>query len=140
MNNLTNMPMLQKNCSSIIPPSLPCGCNLTSQSHGEETSTSVNAAQSEISAFMYIVVVLSFYALSMVLLMIKYIKREREEAVYDNYFMEYVKRDSFNDKTKLQDRKQAKRNVLLKYLVGSNKRLAQNSSTKCEASDNVTNV
>lgn len=46
-------------------------------------------------ALYYITVVLAIYAVSIILLMIKYIRRERREAVYDNYYLEFVKRDQF---------------------------------------------
>ena len=96
-------------------PGEGCVCNGTD-------SVPINTEPpSDISAFLYIVVVLSFYGLSMVLLMVKYIKRERDDAVYDHYFLEYVKRDSFNAKTKLLDRRTAKQNILLKYIVGEQK-------------------
>lgn len=49
----------------------------------------------DLDAFFYIIVVLSFYAISLVLLMIKYIRREQEETSLDYYYSEYVKRTWF---------------------------------------------
>ena len=48
-------------------------------------------------ALLYITVVLFVYALGVVLLMVKYIRREKQEHVYDNYFVEFVKREQFRD-------------------------------------------
>lgn len=46
-------------------------------------------------ALLYIVVVLLFYAFSMVILMVKYIRREKEEAEMAHYYSEFVSRDRF---------------------------------------------
>ncbi|XP_021373492.1 uncharacterized protein LOC110463311 isoform X2 [Mizuhopecten yessoensis] len=51
----------------------------------------------DFDAFAYIFVVLSFYAVSMVLLMIKYIRREEEEVCLDYYYTEFVKREKFQN-------------------------------------------
>ncbi|KAK3089552.1 hypothetical protein FSP39_004547 [Pinctada imbricata] len=53
--------------------------------------------QTDFDAFLYIIVVLSFYATSMVLLMIKYIRREEEEISLDHYYTEFVEREHFHD-------------------------------------------
>ncbi|KAK7495071.1 hypothetical protein BaRGS_00013711 [Batillaria attramentaria] len=50
---------------------------------------------SDLDALFYIIVVLSFYAVSIVLLMITYIRREQEETSLDYYYTEYVKRTWF---------------------------------------------
>ncbi|KAK2176389.1 hypothetical protein NP493_664g01033 [Ridgeia piscesae] len=47
-------------------------------------------------AFFYIVVVLLFYAVSMLYLVVQYTRREREEAVLEHYYTEYVKREHFS--------------------------------------------
>ena len=39
-----------------------------------------------------------FYAFSIVVLMVKYIKREREGHKLENYYNEFVKRDWYKDK------------------------------------------
>ena len=52
-----------------------------------------------VDAFLYIVVVLSFYAFAMVVLMIKYIRRENQEAELSYYFTEFIKRDKFQSPT-----------------------------------------
>lgn len=49
-------------------------------------------------AWMYILFVLTFYAFSIVILMIKYIRREREGAKLEYYYNEFVKRDWYKDK------------------------------------------
>ena len=57
-------------------PSLDCNC---SNYHGDDHVIGTTAAptgQSELDAFLYIVVVLLVYAMIMMLLMVKYIKRE----------------------------------------------------------------
>lgn len=43
----------------------------------------------------YIITVLMFYAFSIIILMIKYIRRERQEAEFDNYYYEFVTREKF---------------------------------------------
>ena len=45
------------------------------------------------NAYLYILFVLMFYAFSIVVLMIKYIKREREGSKLEYYYSEFVKRD-----------------------------------------------
>ena len=50
---------------------------------------------SSYDALLYIVVVLSFYACSMVILMIKYVRREKEEAQMAQYYSEFVAREQF---------------------------------------------
>ena len=50
---------------------------------------------SSYDALLYIVVVLSFYACSMVILMIKYVRREKEEAQMAHYYSEFVAREQF---------------------------------------------
>lgn len=59
----------------------------------DDITTSSNAYSYD--ALLYIIVVLSFYAMSMVLLMIKYIRREEEEISLDFYYTEFVKREKF---------------------------------------------
>lgn len=49
-------------------------------------------------AYMYILFVLTFYAFSIVVLMVKYIRREREGAKLEFYYNEFVKRDWYKDK------------------------------------------
>ena len=43
----------------------------------------------------YIITVLMFYALSIIILMVKYIRRERQEAEIDSYYFEFVTREKF---------------------------------------------
>ncbi len=50
------------------------------------------------NAWMYILFVLMFYAFSIVVLMVKYIRREREGAKLEYYYNEFVKRDWYRDK------------------------------------------
>ncbi|KAK0068648.1 hypothetical protein Bpfe_001611 [Biomphalaria pfeifferi] len=67
----------------------PCGEALSSQ-----TPAAVKLPGS-LDALLYIVIVLMFYAFSIVVLMVKYIRREREEASLRNYYNEFVSRDKF---------------------------------------------
>jgi len=47
---------------------------------------------------MYILFVLTFYAFSIVVLMVKYIKHEREGSKLEYYYTEFVKREWYKDK------------------------------------------
>lgn len=47
-------------------------------------------------ALFYIITVLLFYACSIVILMVKYIRRERQEAEFSSYYHDYVLRDQFH--------------------------------------------
>ena len=53
---------------------------------------------------MYILFVLTFYAFSIVVLMVKYIKREREGSKLEFYYNEFVKRDWYKDKNLYDNR------------------------------------
>ena len=65
---------------------------------GKDNSTTIlGGTPDHNNALLYIVTVLLFYACSIVVLMIKYIRRERVEAEYDNYYYEYVSRDKFQE-------------------------------------------
>lgn len=61
----------------------------------EETPV-LSDEEADFDAFLYIIFVLSFYSLSMVFLMIKYIRREEEEMSLNLYYTEFVKRDDFD--------------------------------------------
>ena len=50
------------------------------------------------NALYYILFVLMFYAFSIVVLMIKYIRREREGSKLEYYYNEFVKREWYKDK------------------------------------------
>ena len=54
-------------------------------------------------AYKYILFVLAIYSFSILILMIKYIKREREGSKLEFYYQEFVKRDWYKDKN-LYDR------------------------------------
>ena len=85
----------------------PCQGSGLQTSSGTETSTSgqtpsAAAAADEgmglpgsLDALLYIVIVLLFYAFSIIILMVKYVRREREEASLRNYYHEFVSRDKF---------------------------------------------
>jgi hypothetical protein len=64
-----------------------------------ESSTSVDAESrnNDKEALFYIITVLMFYAVSIVILMVKYLRQEKQEAEYTNYYYEYVSRDKFQD-------------------------------------------
>ena len=65
----------------------------------EESENSSDGAYNESeNAWMYILFVLMFYAFSIVVLMVKYIRREREGAKLEYYYNEFVKREWYRDK------------------------------------------
>ncbi|XP_063426753.1 uncharacterized protein LOC134710341 [Mytilus trossulus] len=73
--------------------------------------------------FLYIIVVLCFYGLSMVLLMVKYVRREEEEVSLDFYYTEYVKREQFNC-ARYQNKlllEKTKKNAIVVKLLTENK-------------------
>ena len=67
---------------------------VTEMSTSQTDSGDTNTANTD--ALLYIVVVLGFYALAMVVLMVKYVRRENQESELTYYFSEFIKRDSFN--------------------------------------------
>ena len=74
--------------------SAACNCSR----HGNivaATTTVEPQSRSEFDAFLYIVIVLCFYAMCIVMLMVKYIKRENEEAEWDKMFTDFVKREQY---------------------------------------------
>lgn len=75
--------------SPMLVSDKPCGETLSSQ-----TPTVVKLPGS-LDALLYIIIVLLFYVFSIVVLMVKYIRREREEATLRNYYYEFVSRDKF---------------------------------------------
>ena len=77
---------LQSNHDNVVQRS-NCGGNVTEELEHDPFRSH--------DALLYIVVVLLFYAFSMVILMIKYIRRERAEAEMATYYAEYVSREKF---------------------------------------------
>ncbi len=73
-----------------------CNCSQHTVSANVSNTATPETGKSEFDAFLYIVFVLLFYALSMVLLMIKYIKRENEEAEWDEIYVDFVKREQYS--------------------------------------------
>jgi hypothetical protein len=61
------------------------------------TSFEQHYDKSQFDAFLYIIVVLMFYACSLVILMIKYMKGEQNDARLSYYFEEFVKRENFQN-------------------------------------------
>lgn len=57
--------------------------------------TAKQSLEESLNALMYIVVVLLFYAFSLVVLMVKYIRRENKEAYLRQCFQEFVAREQF---------------------------------------------
>ena len=102
-----------------FPDGMP---KINDQSHSNATEVDgtvpTDPGNDEFDALMYIIIVLMFYAISMTLLMVKYIKRERQEAVLDYYFNEFVKRENFNKKKFIFDKRTAKQNIIMKYIDG----------------------
>lgn len=71
---------------------------VSNKSCGEVTSSPTTAdtkLSGSLDALFYIIIVLMFYAFSIVVLMVKYIRREREEANLRNYYYEFVSREKF---------------------------------------------
>jgi hypothetical protein len=94
-SNQLNITLLSANISTKVD-------NETIQSSSSGTIICSNATEATTEnyrtsndALLYIVTVLLFYSLSMVILMIKYIRREREEAEIAHYYSEYVSREKF---------------------------------------------
>ena len=111
------------NCNTVTSSSgdgyIPLDSSSTATLDAPLTSSSPTpaaATSEDSSALMYIVVVLLFYAVCMTLLMVKYVKREREEALLNYYFNEFVKRDTFNSKKFVFDKRTAKRYIITKYI------------------------
>jgi hypothetical protein len=77
------------------------------------------------NAYLYILFVLTFYAFSIIVLMIKYIRREREGSKLEFYYNEFVKREWYKDKN-LYDATGRR----IRYSVDGNKvvRVARSSS------------
>lgn len=71
-----------------VTHSLPCATN--SSNHDAEPHSSQDA-------LFYIITVLMFYACSIVILLVKYVKRERQEAAFTHYYCEYVTREKFQN-------------------------------------------
>lgn len=67
----------------------------TLESNGTDVddAAKVEVMDDSANAYLYILFVLMFYAFSIVILMIKYIKREREGSKLEYYYNEFVKRD-----------------------------------------------
>lgn len=67
--------------------------NTTPSSLCNVTSPPDDDSDDEIDAFIYIVIVILFYAFSIVILMVKYMRQEAENARLEAYYLEFVKRD-----------------------------------------------
>ena len=68
----------------------------TSGSPCQACGTKEPAGSSDLDALFYIVVVLAFYAFAMVVLMVKYIRRENREAALSYMYHEYIERETFS--------------------------------------------
>jgi len=67
----------------------------TSSIPQQQTDNITSGSFQSHDALLYIVFVLLFYAFSIVILMVKYIRREREEAEMATYYAEFVSREKF---------------------------------------------
>ncbi|XP_076462525.1 uncharacterized protein LOC143294890 [Babylonia areolata] len=76
-------------CGNGSMPLCPCPTPVTNHTRG------MLSDEGSLDALLYIVVVLLFYAFSIVVLMVKYIRRENKEAYLRQYFDEFVARDQF---------------------------------------------
>lgn len=72
----------------------PCTVTVTSS---ESSTVAEDFQKTDKEALFYIITVLMFYAVSIVTLMVKYLRQEKQEAEYTNYYYEYVSRDKFQD-------------------------------------------
>lgn len=83
---------ITQNITTSIPDSnmsLNAACN----------SSLSNLDHSQMDAFLYIVVVISCYAICMIILMVKYIRREEEEVQLEFDFYEFITREKFHAAT-----------------------------------------
>ena len=63
----------------------------------ESSTLAVDIEKNDKEALFYIITVLMFYAVSIVTLMVKYLRQEKQEAEFTNYYYEFVSRDKFQD-------------------------------------------
>ena len=95
MFNVTDDPLFSTNSSLYTNTSTPVYLNSSDMAYtvyNSSVSSSV-IRNEQLNAFFYIVAVLLFYSVSIVMLMIKYIKREEQECELDFYYLEFVKRE-----------------------------------------------
>ncbi|CAG5118985.1 unnamed protein product [Candidula unifasciata] len=93
--------------SLVLISNKPCSEAFSSQ------TPSAAKLPGSLDALLYIVIVLMFYAFSIAILMVKYIRREREEANLRNYYHEFVSRDKFRSA-------QYKNTQFMKRIFGKN--------------------
>ena len=87
MTNVTSIPELTMvNLLTVVTP--------TALDNSSVSTTRVS--RTSVNALTYIVVVLFFYSVSLVILMVKYVRREKEEADLRHYYYEFVSRDRFH--------------------------------------------
>ncbi|CAH1247615.1 Hypp7963 [Branchiostoma lanceolatum] len=55
------------------------------------------------NAFIYIIVVLLFYVVSLSILMVQYVRGEKEDIDLMHYYENFVKRESFQDRFRVRD-------------------------------------
>eukprot|EP00058_Branchiostoma_floridae_P017600 XP_002603089.1 hypothetical protein BRAFLDRAFT_63278 [Branchiostoma floridae] len=55
------------------------------------------------NAFIYIIVVLLFYVVSLSILMVQYVRGEKEDIDLIQYYENFVKRESFQDRFRVRD-------------------------------------
>ena len=72
--------------------------NIEPKTSENETKVEETELADSTNALYYILFVLMFYAFSIVVLMIKYIRREREGSKLEYYYNEFVKREWYKDK------------------------------------------
>lgn len=89
--------MCDQNCSNSIQPSV---ATLSTMTDLDNVTVYRNATSSVANyshdALLYIITVLMFYSISIVILMVKYIRREKQEADLQQYYHEYVSREKFH--------------------------------------------
>ncbi|XP_023334227.1 uncharacterized protein LOC111705792 [Eurytemora carolleeae] len=91
----------------------------------------------ESQAYLYILFVLMFYAFSIVILMVKYIRREREGHRLDSYYEEFVRRSWYTDKS-LYDK--TGRKVKTKIMRKNSKQLGETEPLDSDDEDYLENM
>ncbi|RUS70542.1 hypothetical protein EGW08_021695 [Elysia chlorotica] len=112
LSSVTGSPQVSdRPCAGLEPQTSPGAESSTSGQTPAAAATDGGISMpGSLDALLYIVIVLLFYAFSIVILMVKYVRREREEASLRNYYHEFVSRDKF--KSPQYRNKQSMRRIL----------------------------
>lgn len=92
----TNISAVDQTSSAASLPAVGIKCqNISDIINAICCNKQTTVEENERAAFMYIVIVILFYALSIVILMVKYIRQEEDNARLEWYYDEFVKREHF---------------------------------------------